>query len=299
MSQDSSNQIPSNAHTAPGLRLRYARTALGLSSAEVATRLRLRTSLIEAMEREDLAALGAPVFARGYLDSYARLLGLPASLVDELLPAEQVVYVAPLAQVAARPPRSRQMLDQLARRFVYVALTASIVIPVVLLATREPLPDPASLLTPLEMPVGASQGSVVSSSTTDDSALEPVGPPAPMEQAVMASFTPFYGPSRTTPTVAAPVAPAAVHATGLVLSVSGDSWVEVTAPDGSRLVHELMRAGSERQFNPAHVAQVLLGNASVVQVRLNGQEMNIEPFQRANVARFAVSSDGLVVPTGG
>ncbi|HET9048736.1 MAG TPA: RodZ domain-containing protein [Chiayiivirga sp.] len=297
MSQDSTSTTPSAAQTSPGLRLRYARTAMGWSCAEVAARLRLRTPLIEAMEREDLTALGAPVFARGYLDSYARLLALPTSLVDELLPAEQAVYVPPLEQTGTRPPRSRQWLDQFARRFVYVALTASIVIPVVLLATREPLPDPASLLTPLDMPVSSTARGSASSPDLIEAMPETVGPPAPMEQAVMASFTPFYGPSRTQPVTVAP-APAN-QADTLVLKLSGDSWVEVTGKDGSRLAHELGRAGGELRFDASHVAHVLLGNASVVQVRLNGQEMNIGSFQRANVARFAVSSDGLVVPTDG
>ncbi|MCB1569156.1 MAG: helix-turn-helix domain-containing protein [Xanthomonadales bacterium] len=297
MSQDSTRTNPSDAQTSPGLRLRDARTAQGWSCAEVAGRLRLRTPLIEAMEREDLAALGAPVFARGYLDSYARLLNLPGNLVNELLPAEQAVYVPPLEQTSTRPRRSRQWFDQFARRFVYVALTASIVIPVVLLATREPLPDPASLLTPLDMPVSSNVPVDVSNSSAVEAAPELVGPPAPMEQAVMASFTPFYGPSRTSPVTAAPVS---VNQTdSLVLKLRGDSWVEVTGKDGSRLAHELGRAGGELSFDAAKVAHVLLGNASAVQVRLNGQEMNIGAFQRANVARFAVSSDGLVVPTDG
>jgi len=297
MNHDSTELNKSDTQTTPGLRLRYARVAQGWSCADVAGRLRLRTPLIEAMEREDLEALGAPVFARGYLDSYARLLALPATLVDELMPAERAVYVAPQAPVAVRPMRNKQWFDQFARRFVYVALTASIVIPVVLLATREPLPDPASLLTPLDMPVNSNAQTDATGPNVVDAVPDPVGPPASVEQAVMASFTPFYGSSPTAPVVASQEAP--VQTGNLVLRLRGESWVEVTGADGTRLAHELMRAGSEHRFEASQVAHVLLGNASVVQVSLDGQEMNIEPFQRANVARFAVSSDGLVVPAGG
>lgn len=284
--------IPDDAP--PSLRLRKARQDAGLSITDVAAKLRLRTGLVEAIEREDLAALGAPVFARGYVDGYVRLMGLPHALVDELLPRERVeIDTAPL-QGSNFASHRRTLFDRFARRFVYIALTASIVIPVVLLATRDHLPDPAVLLTPLDAPMDASV------------ALE-VGPPAPVpletatqmgppatEQAVIASFTPtFYGSTRPTPPVAAVVEPAADR---LVLELAGDSWVEVIGTDGSRLAHDLLRAGSRQSYDPTKVARVLLGNAGVVTVRMNGEEVDTTRFRRANVARFTVSSDGSLLP---
>lgn len=299
MSKQNHESIPASvemADTPPGLRLRRAREDAGLTTAEVATRLRLRVALIVAMEREDLAALGAPVFARGYVDSYARLLGLPVTLVDELLPRAQAEYVPSPLENSARLPRSRELMDRFARRFVYVALTASIVIPVVLLATREPLPDPATLLTPLDVPTDVVAGARAGVSADASVRDEAIGPPAPTEQAVMASFTPFYGATRT---AAAPSVAAAATVQALVLDLSGDSWIEVVGTDGSRLVHDLLHAGVQQTFDPSKVAQVLIGNAAGVNVSLNGKEVDITPYQRANVARFAVSSDGLVAPPGG
>lgn len=116
----------------------------------------------------------------------------------------------------------------------------------------------------------------------------------------MATFTPFYGASRNAATPA-PVAPTAVisSATGLVLDLSGDSWIEVVGTDGSRLVHDLLHAGVRQAFDRSKVAQVLIGNAAGVKVSLDGTEVDLAPYQRANVARFAVSSDGLVLPPGG
>lgn len=281
----------------PGLRLRKAREAAGWSTTQVAERLKLRTALVEAIEREDLAALGAPVFARGYIGSYANLVGLPADLVDRLLPREQAVVAAPaLHSSPSRVSHGRYMLDRYARRFVYVALTASIVVPVVLLATRDNLPDPATLLTPLDAPLGEA-------ASTDDAdagerrRIEVVGPPAPAEHAVMASLTPFYSQPRAAAPAPAAVEPVVVK--GLVLEVSGDSWVEVIGHDGARLAHDLMRTGTQREFDPAKVSRVLLGNAGAVKVRLNGEEIDTEPFRRANVARFTVSSDGSLAPAGG
>lgn len=281
----------------PGLRLRQAREAAGWSIAQVAERLKLRGALVEAIEREDLDALGAPVFARGYIGSYANLVGLPADLVDQLLPrAQPAVANTQLHTSQNRASYGRYMLDRYARRFVYVALTASIVVPVVLVATRDDLPDPSTLLTPLDAPLE----NIASGQSADtDRRIEIVGPPAPAEHAVMASLTPFYSQPRATTPAPEPEPSESSITDALVLDVSGDSWVEVIGHDGNRLAHDLLRAGTLREFDSSQVASVLLGNASAVKVRMNGQDVDIEPFRRANVARFTVSSDGSLAPAGG
>ncbi len=67
----------------PGEQLRAARMARNLSTAEVATRLRLDVKHIEAIERDEFPHFMAPVFARGYLRNYAKLLNLPTEPIVE------------------------------------------------------------------------------------------------------------------------------------------------------------------------------------------------------------------------
>lgn len=62
----------------PGTLLREARTARGLSSAELAAELRLSEAQVDALEREDYSTLPPAPFVRGYLRSSARLLGIDA-----------------------------------------------------------------------------------------------------------------------------------------------------------------------------------------------------------------------------
>ncbi|MEO5574298.1 MAG: RodZ domain-containing protein, partial [Gammaproteobacteria bacterium] len=64
-----------------GKRLRDEREARSLSVEQVAGKLRLDVKQIEAMERDEFTSLVAPVFARGYLRSYARFLQLPADAI--------------------------------------------------------------------------------------------------------------------------------------------------------------------------------------------------------------------------
>ena len=49
-------------------------------------------------------------------------------------------------------------------------------------------------------------------------------------------------------------------------------------------------------FTPGQVGRMVLGNASAVEVQQAGTIVDLSPYQRANVARFTVSSDGSVVP---
>ncbi len=87
--------------------LRDAREAQGITLEDAAVRLRLMHRQIEAMETDDFDSLGQPVFARGFVRNYARLLGL---VPDELLarmpgaPAESAV-VQPV-----EPPMPRSWL---------------------------------------------------------------------------------------------------------------------------------------------------------------------------------------------
>jgi cytoskeleton protein RodZ len=65
-------------HANPGARLRREREARGMTLQQAAEQLNLDVHAIAALESEDFAALGAPVFAKGHLRRYAAILGQPA-----------------------------------------------------------------------------------------------------------------------------------------------------------------------------------------------------------------------------
>lgn len=71
-----------------GSLLKEAREARGLSLDEVAAATRVRTPYLEALEADEPQRLPAPVYARGYLRTYAQLLELePEPLLASLRPA--------------------------------------------------------------------------------------------------------------------------------------------------------------------------------------------------------------------
>ncbi len=59
-----------------GDEFRAARESRGLSLEEVHERIHLRPAYLEAIESEDWASIGEPVYVRGFLRTYARFLGL-------------------------------------------------------------------------------------------------------------------------------------------------------------------------------------------------------------------------------
>jgi len=55
-----------------------AREALGLSAEAIQRELRLTSRVVVALESGDLAGMGQPVFARGYIRSYCKRVGIDA-----------------------------------------------------------------------------------------------------------------------------------------------------------------------------------------------------------------------------
>ncbi len=67
----------------PGLMLKQTRESRGMSIIEVAERLHITVQYVEALESDAYDELPGETFVRGYLRSYARLLGLePAAVID-------------------------------------------------------------------------------------------------------------------------------------------------------------------------------------------------------------------------
>ncbi|WP_367382088.1 helix-turn-helix domain-containing protein [Stenotrophomonas cyclobalanopsidis] len=269
-----------------GTRLRQAREAAGLTLEDVGQRLRMPVQVVRSLEEEQWQKLGAPVFVRGQLRSYARLLNVD---ISQLLEQAQVGAVVPPTLVShTHIPRARRIAENLGRRMLYVGITAVLAVPV-WFATRghfdntPATPNTASLdVVPAAVPVAPSS---VGNEPAAASAEPAVAAAKPAATPYVASLAPVPRP--------APAAPATAN---LDMQFSGDSWVDIAGPDGGSVEKALIKAGETRSFTPGQVSRVTLGNASAVQVQQNGAIVDLTPYQRANVARFQVSSEGSVVP---
>lgn len=95
-----------------GEQLRAARERLGVDVAQAAESMKVDVAVIEALEAGRFFALGAPVFARGYLRHYADYLGEPLEEVTGKYKTLQESAMSPdltkLPQLAGKPHDKRR-----------------------------------------------------------------------------------------------------------------------------------------------------------------------------------------------
>lgn len=253
-----------------GRKLREGREKAGLGLEEAARQLKVPTHIVAALEAEDWARIGAPVFVRGHLRSYSRLLGLPVE------PVQSASGVAPIQPSSLFPrtqtPLMQRLSDRVGGPLLYIVITALMVVLPIWVATHsrpDVLPEAASL----DLPAGSQKQD-----------RKPGETPARQEPATVVASMGSLPPRQ------------AGDAPMLTLRLQGDSWVQVVSVDGSKLEEALLRAGDTRSYPAGKVARVVVGNAAAVEVRSAGQVQDLAPYQRANVARFAVSFDGSLEP---
>jgi cytoskeleton protein RodZ len=95
--------------TRVGQTLRKARTDRGIELSEVERATKIRTKFLEAMEEDRWEALPAPAYARGFLDIYARYLGLDRdALLDQYSETVEGEHPEPIPSSVIKPGTLRQ-----------------------------------------------------------------------------------------------------------------------------------------------------------------------------------------------
>ncbi|MET0288643.1 MAG: RodZ domain-containing protein [Pseudoxanthomonas sp.] len=265
-----------------GAMLRQAREHAGLDLAQVSQSLKVPMRIVTALEAGQWAQLGALVFVRGQLRSYARLLKVD---VEPYLERAEVSTVRPSDIVSrTHTPGYQRLFEATARRAVYVVITLCFFAVPAWLAMRGPGPaqTTASLdELPDQLAVAPAAGEL-SSQAQKAQVRRP--DPSPLT----ASMTPPLA-SRSEPRPAA-------SDKMLRISFRGDSWVQIEGAGGESLEKGVLKSGDVREFPAGQVHRMVLGNAAAVEIQQAGSTVDLEPFRRGNVARFTVSSDGALVP---
>jgi cytoskeleton protein RodZ len=249
-----------------GARLRAAREKKGLTVLQAAEKLHVDARVLEALEAQDFAALGADVYVRGHLRHYADLTGESPLELQEL-------YAS--TTQAGRPDLTRIARSEAARH------SSPLVLPALLLVVGFAI---AGLLWwALTLPGEKAHPLAPAPGTA-------AGPPAPgaaQEPAGSASGTAAHPASRG----AAPQA--SLGRAQLDLRFSSESWVEISDADGRRLLHGLFEAGSARTLYGTPPLRVVLGNSPAVALQMNERPVAIEGLvHRDGSARLLIDGDG-------
>jgi len=73
----------------------------------------------------------------------------------------------------------------------------------------------------------------------------------------------------------------------LQLSVSADSWVEITDADGQELEMDLLRGGSDKAYRGKPPFRILFGRASAVHLSVDGEPVDLAAFTQDDVAQLS------------
>src|SRR5579863_1985648 len=225
----------SGASEALGERFRAAREARGLSITDVAEQIRIRSLYLAAIEDENWNTIGAPVYVRGFLRTYARFLGLDP---EEAVAAFNRTHPLPQTSAPSSDPEPARAAPSWAGSAL---LWGAGTVAVLLIAFV--------VFTELTMPRRA-------------------GPPA----TVVASAVPAASATvAAPPPTSTPAVPAADGAKSLALVLSAPSWLRVTV-DGSVSMEGTFPAGTSKTFHGKN-ALVRIGNAGGVEIYVDGKDV--------------------------
>jgi cytoskeleton protein RodZ len=265
--------------TDPGARLRRQRESEGLTEQQAAERLNLDATVVAALECNDYAALGAPVFARGHLRRYGALLGIPEG---EMLGAfdRSTAHLAqptlvPKSRAETMPASRRAVSPWVVRGACLLLAAAGIAAYLNTYGLR--LPGMAGAGGP-EVAAGQKTAAGADSSAAQAGGLDPGADPA--EPA----------PAQVT---AGPATAAVAGQAALVFEFTRDCWVEVYDSAGRVVLYDLGTAGTQRAVTGAAPLSVTLGDAPGVALSVNGRRARVPaPPSGQTVVRFGVGADG-------
>ncbi len=295
----------------PGHLLRQAREEQGLSQKETARDLHLTSKVINAIEEDDFELIPSFVFARGYIRSYARHLGLDGqALVAEF----DLAYGVP--NNSAKPMSAiRKGVQQSKPGDTWVKLI-SIVFVVGLVAASIVWwqSQNGSQMLP-QLSSGAEQelpsGTLVEGLDTDDanldllllstneSEVDAIVPEAESiiesEQAQVVVVEPVVDPVAEAVTEQVPkeVTDAVVllpSQAQLVMVFDKDCWVEIKDANGKMVLSDLYSAGDTIEQVITAPIEVLLGRSSgVATMTFDGRTIDLKPHTRKDIARLTLS----------
>jgi cytoskeleton protein RodZ len=281
------------APSGPGALLRQARERAGIGAEDLAGQLKIAKSTLEALERDDFAALSEPVYVRGYYRKIAKVLGVPESEVIAAYGARS--QPAPATPAMRRIPLAGGVAAGTSRQYRGQGLWIAVGIAVVLalgfaLTEREPARRLAAE-TPAPAPVApaavAPAPTAVTEPATGPDATGAVQEGSPGTVAPPATAAPE---ASTAPAPAAPAAAAAVSPTQLTLEFSAASFVRVEDSRQRTLAIGLVRGGERQALDGQPPYTVFLGNAQNVKVFYGGGAVDFSSHinRQNDTARFTV-----------
>ncbi|MEQ8288687.1 MAG: DUF4115 domain-containing protein [Gammaproteobacteria bacterium] len=301
------NQTPI-ATDRPGALLRAAREKQDLSVNDIYQRIHLEPRIIQAIEADEYDKISSPTYARGYLRTYAKMLGLDGDYIVSLYNADNT---APPPEILpeVKPPTQVSSSDKPVKAFTYLISLALVLLLLIWFQSNyivDKSPSTGAASDKTQVP-----GEINNTDTNFDVVIHPEGwqspppgpesigtrVPAPAAETASDSVTPTMQISESINDESQPqILPVdsgetirTYSATGpdtIELTITDDSWIEIYDAFDQRIFMDLGKDGEQLKIKGTAPFSMTLGNAPGVSIRFNNETINPSYSENSGVARF-------------
>ena len=313
----------------PGHLLREAREERGYSQKEVARDLHLTSKVIDALEESNFDIISSSLFARGYIRSYARHLGLDGqALVAEFdsiygVPNQNKKPMAGIHQLGQQSKPGDTWVKLISIIFVIGLVVASVLWwqhqnggSMLQRLNKVTLSDTAADLVVESLgeddnssdmgllAAAATEAPVQTLDVAEIVAVKPIVTALSEAVSVSPEMSDVSDSSALNPEIiAVPAVAQTEESTGaadvaalgpnealLMMAFDKDCWVEIKDGNGKMILSDLYASGSTIEQVVTAPIEILLGRSSgVTQMTFNGEVIDLKPHTRKDIARLTLS----------
>ena len=305
----------------PGQLLRNAREQLGWTREQVASRIHLRLTLIAAIESDTYDKHTSHTFIRGYLRTYAKLVGIPE---ETILAAYDKLGLTPPDNIDMQSfsRRSRQQANDSRLKVVtWLVILVLIALSVAwwwqstarrsagdeALAATEMSATSSTPAAPAITPPDAINTDPVEGATVAPAATDVTAPAVVSEaSATLAPASAAVAPTDVNADVGTVTDVAVSGANGtesneavvdpatapqLKMSFTADCWLDVKDANGKTLFSGLKKANDELVLEGAEPLKFIIGAPMAVKLDYKGQSFDMSRYNNGRTARFSLPQE--------
>ncbi|MFM5578056.1 cytoskeleton protein RodZ [Aeromonas veronii] len=303
----------------PGQLLRNAREQLGWTREQVASRIHLRLTLIAAIESDTYDKHTSHTFIRGYLRTYAKLVGIPD---ETILAAYDKLGLTPPDNIDMQSfsRRSRQQAND-SRLKVVTWLVILVLIGLSVawwwqstsrrsagdeaLAATEMSATGSTPAEPAITPPDAINTAPVEGATIAPAATDVAAPAVVSDAtATLAPASAAVAPTDVSAAVGTAAAVSGANGTEseeavvdpatapqLKMSFTADCWLDVKDANGKTLFSGLKKANDELVLEGAEPLKFIIGAPMAVKLDYKGQSFDMSRYNNGRTARFSLPQE--------
>lgn len=297
---ETSNNNNAEVFDTPGLILRTQREKQGLSSQEIAKRTHLDIKIVESIEQDSDEGMPAATYVRGYLRSYAKIVGVDPDHIITLYNSDSP-QPPPEILPEVKQPSQVSSSDKPVKAFTYL-ITLGLVLLLLIWYQSNFVVETSTINEPENY---NSQTTINGVDITYDVVNHPNSWQSPKNISEAESTSPVSVKHDDTLELQSdngeqtlgilPIegidnkAPPSNTGSGpdkIDLEVKRDSWVEIKDANDKRLFHDLALGGEKYSINGTAPFNVLFGFSPGVTIKFNGKAFNHSRYSNNGIARF-------------